>query len=313
MPKVKFGAFIPTFISANYPPDIRELAGFSKRAEELGFDSLWINEVPYVRVLGASLEPFAILGYAAATTSRVKLGTAVIVAPLKSPVLLARSAATLDYISNGRLILGLGVGHFRGDFETYDVNFAERGARTEESIKIMKKLWTGEKIDFQGRFFTYKGVAIVPKPVQKPHPPIWLGAESNKSLDRIARLGDGWVASAFSAPPEEIGRKWSSVTRKARTLGRDPRNLEAATVVYAHMASNAKRALREAAPYVSERHGGRPPENLATRSILGSKEECIESLQKRIDSGISHFLLLFVKDVAAQIERFAERVLPEFR
>ena len=197
------------------------------RAEKLGFESVWasdhvfnaghvferIGDKPYY-------EPLTVLSYVAATTKKVLLGTSVLVLPYHNPINLAKTAATLDVMSGGRLVLGVGVGAVENEMEAMGSPFAERGAITDESIAIMKELWTQQDPSFQGRFHSFSGMKFSPKPVQKPHIPLVIGGSSRGAIRRAARSGNGWHPTAL--PPEELSEGIRYLGRQAEAAGRDP-------------------------------------------------------------------------------------------
>ncbi|MCI0863994.1 MAG: LLM class flavin-dependent oxidoreductase, partial [Chloroflexi bacterium] len=171
--KVSWGIAIPQ-VFFDGPIDMPLIQRWSKRAEALGFESLWTQEA----ITGAVpiLEPVTLLAYLAAVTERVRLGTSVIVAPLRNPVQLAKSLGSLDQMSAGRLIVGLGLGGNPNDITPFGISPEKRVRRFTEIIDVMKALWTQPEAHFQGEFWQLDGLKMEPKPIQKPHPPIWLGA-----------------------------------------------------------------------------------------------------------------------------------------
>ena len=205
--------------------DVQSILKLGARAEELGFDSVWVSEhvfnVSYVYDrLGSRpyYEPLVILSYLAATTNRVKLGTSVLVLPYHNPIRLAKTAATLDVMSNGRLLLGVGVGVIEQELEAMGSSPAERGAITDEAIAVMKELWTQEDPSFQGRYNSFSGMKFSPKPQQKPHIPFIIGGISRAAIRRAVRLGDGWHPTAL--PPEELSEGIRYLGERAQAAGR---------------------------------------------------------------------------------------------
>jgi probable F420-dependent oxidoreductase len=201
---VKFG-----LNALQVPP--HQLAEVARAAEEAGYESLWMpdhlvfasqtaSRYPY-NADGSSPvgpdtpfpDPLVSLAAAAATTSRLKLGTAVYVLPLRNPVVSAKLAATVDVVSGGRLLFGLGVGWMAEEFALSGEDFAARVARAEECVQVMKSLWAGGASDFRGEYYDVRGAHQAPKPVQQPHPPLIFGGETEAALRRAARLGDGWI------------------------------------------------------------------------------------------------------------------------
>jgi probable F420-dependent oxidoreductase len=173
-------------------------------AESAGFAAVYTTEHPFppdewVRRGGHhALDPLVALSFAAAATSRVRLHTHLMVAPYRNPFLAAKGIATLDVLSGGRTIVGLGAGYLEGEFEALGIPFAERNQRMDEAITAMLAAWTGTPITFEGAFFRSSGNAMLPRPAQQPHPPLWIGGNSRKAIRRAVTLGDGWCP--FPAP-----------------------------------------------------------------------------------------------------------------
>ena len=218
------------------------LAEVARKAEALEFESVWIPEhlvvpmtmrtaYPYAadgkfpggpRV--ALHDPFVALAFVAACTSRLRLGTGVYVLPLRNAVSVAKAAASLDVLSNGRLLFGIGVGWLEEEFEAVGMPFRDRAARTREAIRMMKRLWTEDAPSFEGRFHRFAPLGFNPKPVQQPHPPIILGGESPAALKRAAEMGDGWIGVAHT--PDTVQPLLAVLRDHAARAGRDPNGLE---------------------------------------------------------------------------------------
>ena len=180
------------------------------KAEEWGLDSLWCSDhiiIPELKTskypgrgsgefppnwLEGYWEPFTVLGYVAAITKKIALGTSVLIMPMRNPIEVARNVADLDQLAEGRFILGVGVGWFREEFDALDWPFNQRGARTNEGLDLCKTLWTEERPSYAGKFYNFENVYFAPKPVSKPHPPIWVGGKSEAAYKRVARFADAW-------------------------------------------------------------------------------------------------------------------------
>ncbi len=204
---MKFGIALPNF-GMYAKRDV--ILGMAVAAEELGFDSLWVSDhilIPDSHKGFGSVffEPLVTLAQVASCTSRVLLGTSVIILPYRNPIVLAKTVSTLDVLSNGRIIFGVGTGWLREEFHALGVSYEERGAITDEGIEIIRSLWTLEKPSFKGRYYGFSNIGFLPKPVQKPHPPIWIGGNSKRAVERAANLGDGW--HPVGLVPEEIREK----------------------------------------------------------------------------------------------------------
>ncbi|OGO46152.1 MAG: hypothetical protein A2W34_06505 [Chloroflexi bacterium RBG_16_64_32] len=165
------------------------------------------------------LEPVSTLLFAAAVTRRVRLGTSVLVITQRQPVVLAKELATLDVLSGGRLIFGAGAGWMKEEFQALNVPIADHGPRMAEYLEVIRRCWTEDDPSFDGRFYKLGDVGFYPKPVQKPHPPIWIGGWADGALRRVARYGDAWHAMG---PPEALAERYAKVKQFAREYGRDP-------------------------------------------------------------------------------------------
>jgi probable F420-dependent oxidoreductase len=205
--------------------DVQAIVRLAMRAEELGFDSVWaadhvfnvghvferIGDKPYY-------DPLTLLGYVAAVTTRIRLGTSVLVLPYHHPMRLAKAAATLDVLSGGRVILGVGVGAVEQEFNAVGSSYAERGAITDEAIAIMRALWTEAMPSHHGRVYRFSGMPFAPKPVQKPHIPLVIGGVSRAAMRRAARVGNGWHALALA--PEVLRERMGYLAEQAQAAGR---------------------------------------------------------------------------------------------
>jgi len=237
---MQFGVALPQFGPRAADPEVRlHLRDVAMAAERLGYGVVWTAEhvaMPYTirtpypyggRFPFAPTDPIldvgATLAYVAACTTRIRLGSAVIVLPYHQPVPLAKALATVDVLSNGRLLLGVASGWLREEFELLGVPFRERGARTDEAIALIRALWTDAHVTFRGRFFALDDAAVFPKPVQCPHPPIWIGGDSEAALRRVVRCGDGWLAVPRDLP--HLTDRVSRLRQAAEGAGRDPADI----------------------------------------------------------------------------------------
>jgi probable F420-dependent oxidoreductase len=230
---MRFGFALPQVGSAVGPEGLVTVA---KRAEDLGFDSLWVLDrilwpvaprVPYPIGDGSLpvkyksvLDPLETLTFAAAHTSRVALGTSVLNIPWYNPVLLARQLTTLDVLSAGRLRIGFGIGWSPDEYEAADAPWQERGKRADELIQALKKIWTTDPVEFQGKYYRIPKSVIGPKPVQKPHPPIYMAAYTPAAMKRVVAEANGWFPVGI--PLSAIGPMFDGIKGMAKDAGRDP-------------------------------------------------------------------------------------------
>ena len=215
----------------------QSLAEVARRAEELGYESVWISDhlvlplqfggshypytddgMPPMRPDIPLLDPLSALAYMAAVTSRVRLGTSVYILPLRNPIVTARAAVTVDVLSRGRLIFGVGIGWLAEEFATAGEGFRNRARRTEEGVEILKALWTQPEPEFHGRFYDFGPIKFEPKPAQRPHPPIHFGGETEAALRRAAALGDGWYGIGHA--PESAAAKVQKLRALREEAGR---------------------------------------------------------------------------------------------
>ena len=207
------------------------LASFAARAEQAGYASLWSfqrllvpEESAMEPVYRSVLDPYAVLAYAAACTSRIRLGTAIVNLPFVSPAYLAKQAASLDVLSAGRHDVGLGIGWMPEEFAATGASMARRGARTAEYVAVLRNLWTQDVSEFSGEFYSVPRGRMAPKPVQPGGPPVLLGGMARPALERIGRIADGWLTSSRT-DLAGIGEPIAIVREAARAAGRDPDTL----------------------------------------------------------------------------------------
>jgi probable F420-dependent oxidoreductase len=233
----------------------------AQRAEELGYDSLWTVErllwpvnpqTPYPVTHDGHLpeeykhvlDPLDSLTYAAAVTKKIGLGTSVLDMPYYNPVVLARRLTTIDVLSHGRLRVGLGLGWSKDEMEAAGTELKDRGPKADEFLRILKAIWTTNPVEFQGKFYKLPKSFILPKPVQKPHPPIYLAAFAPPALKRLATLADGWNPVAI--PVGGMAQMFDGIQQMARQAGRDPSELSMivrANLIVAEKAAGAERML----------------------------------------------------------------------
>jgi probable F420-dependent oxidoreductase len=237
-----------------------DVAVVAQQAEALGFDSLWLGEHPIMPVHSTSpfpgspdgripdsyswfVDPFVALARASGVTTTLKLGTGITLVPERHPLLLAKEIATLDYFSGGRFLFGVGAGWHKEETEIMGGNFAHRWTQTREAIEAMKALWADEAAEYHGRYYDFPLVRSFPRPVQLPHPPIFLGGSAQQVFKRIVEYGNGWMPTRST--PEIIKQGRAVLNELAVEAGRDPKSIE--VMAYIAPADRAKlQALAEA-------------------------------------------------------------------
>lgn len=311
---MRFGVGIPSAGSVIGTDVIR----FVQRAEALGFESLWTGDHLILPTEGTTqypytpdgsfplastenfFEPFTLLAYAAAVTKTVKIGATVIIVPYRNPIVQAKMLACLDVLSAGRLICGVGVGWLEKEFQVLGASYKDRGPVTDEYIQVFKTLWTEERPAFQGRFCEFDGIAMYPKPLQKPHPPIWVGGHSKAAVRRSVRHGDAWHPTRQT--PDYVAQHLPYLRDEAERIGRDPKGV----------AISLKRALHFTdiglSGEVLRRSGG---------SLIGTTQEVIDDARRCRDIGIEQLTYDFrtgkVEEMLAIIEHLATAVIPQVK
>jgi probable F420-dependent oxidoreductase len=300
---VRFAISIPQF-TADGAFDPAAFRAYLARAEALGFDSAWTQE----QILGTipALGPIETLTYAAACTERLRLGCAVFVTPLHSPLHLAKSIASLDQLSRGRLEVGVGTGGRGRMFAAFGVDPEGLVTRFTEGLALMKACWTEPRVTFEGRFWQLEGVAMEPKPFQKPHPPVWFGANHPNALRRAVRHGDGFFG-AGSTTTERFAEQVQVVREALGEQGRDPAGFGVAKRVYIAVDDDAARGARDIAAAL-ERVYGRT--GLAPVAVSGPPRACAEGLREVAEAGAETILLNPLFAEREQMERLAAEVIP---
>lgn len=304
---MKFGIGIPQFFS-DHEFDAEAFRRYLRRAEELGFESGWTQE----QVLGSSSQLSALetMTYAAACTERLRLGCAVFVTTLHSPVHLAKSLATLDQLSGGRLDVGVGSGGPRGQiFGAFRVDPARYIAQFTEGLALMKAMWTENPVTFAGEFWQVENASMQPKPYQAPHPPIWMGGSVEAALRRTVRLGTGFFG-AGSSPTVRFADQVRTVRGLLAERGRDAAEFPIAKRIYILVDDDADRARRTMNDALASIYGGRI-EAIESAAVAGTPTDCVRGVQEVLDAGAELVLFTSVGDPAEQMERLAAEVIPQ--
>ncbi len=282
-----------------------------RAVEALGFDSFWTGEhIIYHRPI---LEAVTTLTYAATLTSRIKIGPATLILPLRHPTITAKQFSTMDVLSGGRMILTVGVGgDYPREFAGCEIPINERGRRATETIEIMRKYWKGERFSYEGKIFHLEDVDMLPKPVQPNGIPIWVAGRQEAPMKRAARLGDGWHPYMYT--PERCRDSFFKVKEFAEEAGRDlPSDYTFACFIYTALYDDIVDARARAVAELKYRYGQEFDHLVDKYCGYGPPTRIAEYLQKYIEAGANYLILAPImppKDRRRHLERYAEQVLP---
>ncbi|ETW95588.1 MAG: hypothetical protein ETSY1_29975 [Candidatus Entotheonella factor] len=300
---MKFGITIPNNWGIE---DVKQVLAFGPLAEELGYDSIWVMDhlfnTGYIRQRlddKPYYHPLATLSYLSATTQRVALGTSVMVLPYHNPVAMGKYVATLDQMSDGRVILGVGVGAMTEEFEALGISMRQRGALTNESIAVMRELWTSPDPEFDSQRWHFADLKFAPKPKQQPHVPLWIGGSSTGAMKRTATMGDGWHPTGMS--PEDFQTASQALRQMAAEAGRSPD------------------AITMSVRVEVEAHGGPSSDRAQNRARLpgDDAEKMIDGIRAYQNAGVEHIVLALNTGVVERITELmhliSSQVIPSFR
>jgi len=303
---IKFGAQL-----SPHPPE--EQFTLAQRVEALGFDSLWTGD--HISFYTPLYESLTLLAAYSGLTKHVRLGTAVYLLALRHPAVVAKITSTLDVLSGGRVIFGVGVGGENPkEFEACGIPHHERGARVNEGIQVVRTLWTQMPASFTGRFVKFDGVSIDPKPAQAGGPPIWIGGRSDAALRRAGRLGNGWVS--YVVTPERYRQCVEKIRAAAQTVGRDLSGFETAHLVFITVGKDDQKTRGTWVRRLSTRYNQDFGPLADKYGVMGPPSRCIEQIERFVDAGCRYFLLSAICDAAdepEQLEIMASDILPHFR
>jgi probable F420-dependent oxidoreductase len=340
MANIEFGVRVP---NSGPLSGVENLIRTAKTAEDLGFDTVWVHdhvvwssEMHRHHISSGSTdaieddqtadfyESLTTLAFLAAHTSRVRLGVACMVTPLRNPIYAAKQLATLDHLSGGRLVAGVGLGskatEGSNEFEVFQVPFKRRAALTDEYIDAMRALWMQPLASHSGATIQFTDAEMFPKPLQSPHPPIWVGGWTDKAAERTGRVGDGWIPGWLS--PAEMAAGRQVLLRSAEEHGRDGSKITVAVEKLTTIAKTRDEALERALPTVraSSKTYERDVDDVQfalDRHIFGSVDDVKRRIAEFVAAGVTHFELKLLYSSIEQMEEqmtlWAETITPEFR
>jgi probable F420-dependent oxidoreductase len=313
---MEFGCVFPNRGPMATPANLGRVA---ERAEALGYDTVWFSDHIVIPTEVKSFypydpsgkmpfnpsepywEPLTVIGYVAGRTSRLRMGTSVLILPYRNPIVTAKILATLDVLSNGRVTLGAGVGWMEEEFKAIGLDtYSRRGAYSDECIRIFRELWTKDNPSFQGEFHQFSNIRCEPRPVQPGGLPIWIGGHTPQAIRRVARLGDGWQPLVqrppADLPPAEMQEKIAQLRAFAQQAGRDPRRITLAmgsSIQFTDGAATGPRSL-----------------------FTGTPAQIVDTLRRYQELGIQNFRCDFpslsIDGLLQAMERFATEVRPQF-
>ncbi|PYM12974.1 MAG: LLM class F420-dependent oxidoreductase [Candidatus Rokuibacteriota bacterium] len=281
------------------PIDMAAVRQVAQRADALGFRDLWVTENTLDHVF--CFDPVVVLTYAAAITTRIRVGVSVMVLPVHNPIHVAHQVATLDYVSQGRAILGVGLGRDH-HYAQFEVPRERRVRRFRESVELIKKLWTESKVTYGGSLFHLDGATMAPKPVQTPHPPIWLGGGHPDALRRAAQIADGWMGSGGSSTAA-FSREVPILKAELERAGRDPATFPISKRVFLSVHDRPEIARAEVHRWYGVVY--RNPDGTDTSGVHGTPDQVRDQLERLVAMGANHLLLNPVSRYGEQVEALA--------
>ena len=284
-------------ITPNYVVD------FAKKCEAMGADSMWTID----RIAYDNLEPLTLLAAAAGATQRIRLGTSVLLGNLRHPSHLAKIVATLDFISDGRVTLGLGFGSRESDYKAVEVPFDKRGSRAVEQVNLIKRLWTEENVTHNGRFFNIENLTMGPRPIQKPIP-IWTGGSAEVALKRAGTWADGYICGSSAIP--EFAQTWEKIAGYARSAGRNPEAIKKAGLTFMAIDDDKGRAVKIIENYMT-RYYSKVRGEVASTSLVGAPSAIAERINSFLSRGLDTLIIGLADPDPKQLDLFGDKILPK--
>ena len=298
-----------------------QILSFAQKAESLGYDSLSVNDHVVFRT--SWLDAISTLSAVAAITNEIKLGTSILNIVVRNPVICAKALSTIDILSSGRLFaVGVGPGSHKGDYDICGIPFEERWKRFTEALQVLQIVWKNNNkeqknstlTNYSGRYYRFEKVSVQPKPFQKPHPPIYIGSwgSSEAGLKRVAKYGDGWMASAYNITPDKFKVKWKILLSYRQALGKDIQSFENSVMsMFGYIDNDRNRAHRMAKDVLSPALG-RPTEELESLLLFGSPDHCLEKIRALSEAGVKRIHFWPVSDYLEQIMIFRNEIVHYF-
>ena len=306
-----WGVALKNFVGPRETPDIDAVYAYAERAEALGFESVWAWDHVILGVDPAFpiLDAVGTLTAIAARTRRIRLGTGILVMPLRNPTVAAKALGTLDIISGGRLILGVAAGWYAREFDAVGVPFKQRGRLFERNLDILIRLWTEERVTLKVDEFNLRDAVMRPRPAQRPRPPILIGGYVDAVLRRVATMGDGWLTYFYTA--DSYRRSWEKIVGFAREVGRDPATLTGTNQLAIYVGRSRAQTEAPLRQWLqTEWDVAAWSESTIEHAIRGSVDECVGQLRAHVTSGVHRIILIPYRYEPEQLDIIAKEILP---
>jgi alkanesulfonate monooxygenase SsuD/methylene tetrahydromethanopterin reductase-like flavin-dependent oxidoreductase (luciferase family) len=291
-----------------------QIISLAQYAEALGYDSLSVND--HIVFNTSWLDAISTLSAVAASTTRILIGTSILNIVVRNPVVCAKALAAVDILSSGRLFAGVGPGSSRGDYDACGIDFSERWPRFSEALEILGILLSsddnssiGRPFDYKGKYYALKGISLTPKPVQKPHPPIYVGSwGSDVGLKRLAKYSNGWMASAYNITPAKFKERWNFLLAYRKSLGKEEEPFDNSVMSMFGYISDDKDKVHRVVKDILSPALGRSAEDLEQMLLFGSLDECLRKIRNLADAGVKRIHFWPVLDYEDQISIFKNGV-----
>jgi alkanesulfonate monooxygenase len=309
-----FGIAARNFTAYPEMPDAKALVEYGVRMEQLGFDSLWVWDHVLLGVQPnfPIIESLTLLTAIAARTKKIKLGTGILVLPLRNPVMLAKQLSSMDILSDGRLIMGMASGWYRREFDAVGVPFEKRGKIMAENLDILTRFWTEEMVKGEFTYHKIPAGVMYPKPVQKPRPPILIGGYVDVVLKRAALSGDGWLTYFYR--PESFAKSWKKIQDFAKEGGKDPNSILNAAQLPIRVGKSRAAIESEMMEWLGKEWDYASwSESTKDSAILGTVDECVAQLKEHLAVGTQKLIFVPYKYEQEQIDIIAREIIPRLK
>lgn len=311
--KTEYGIAMRNFQAFPDLPDAQQLIEYGVRMEELGFESVWVWDHillgvdPHFPIIDA----LSLLTAVAARTEKIKLGTGILVLPLRNPLVLAKQLSSMDQISKGRLVLGMASGWYKREFDAVGIDFHKRGKIMDQNLEILQRLWTEDMVSGEFPPHNMRESVMFPKPYQKPRPPILIGGYVDAVLKRAALRGDGWLTYFYT--PEGFSEDWAKIRTFAEEGGKDPDTLQSTNQLPIIVGERDKVEADMLEWLNTEWDFASWSKSTPDSAIIGTVDECVEQLKEHLDTGIDRIIFVPYRYQDEQVELIANEILPKLR